>query len=475
MNARDPIRFDGWTLHSTTGELVRGSVRIRLQEQPQLVLEELLAHRGELVTREQLIARLWPRGIVNFDLSLNSAVRRLRVALEDNAESPRYIETIPRRGYRYIGPVEPRTAVTVPRSRRWQGAAALLLIVASVAAGTLSRVDPGSRQPAATVVQVDEGARDHLVRAQHFMHRRLPGDLDRARQNLLDAIAIDPRFARAWAGLASVHWLATVERHVTPEQGLPQVREAAERALALDPNLAEAHLRLANYLCQTGRQHEAHEHLAAATALEPGNPLVLSIAAGIFARDGQLDQAIELQQHAVAADPLSLVNRGNLVAFMTIAERLDEAEVEIRRLQELNADTPDLDSHHARLLILDGRFEEALVLAATMPEGAERRFAEAIAHHRLGNSAAADAALGALLDAPAIEVPALQISEVFAARGEPDQALAWLNKVPEHSIHDPSIEYSPFLRTLRSDPRWNEWVTVSRRRASAPRYGAGAG
>jgi DNA-binding winged helix-turn-helix (wHTH) protein len=122
MNARDPIRFDGWTLHSTTGELVRGSVRIRLQEQPQLVLEELLAHRGELVTREQLIARLWPRGIVNFDLSLNSAVRRLRVALEDNAESPRYIETIPRRGYRYIGPVEPRTAVTAPRSRRWQGA-----------------------------------------------------------------------------------------------------------------------------------------------------------------------------------------------------------------------------------------------------------------------------------------------------------------------------------------------------------------
>lgn len=475
MNARDPIRFDGWTLHSTTGELVRGAVRIRLQEQPQLVLEELLARPGELVTREQLIARLWPRGIVNFDLSLNSAVRRLRLALEDHAESPRYIETIPRRGYRYIGPAEPVPTVTTPRSRRWQVAAVLLLLVAPVAVGTLSRVDRGSRQTAATVVQVDERARDHLVRAQHFMHRRLPGDLDRARQNLLDAVAIDPRFARAWAGLASVHWLATVERQVTPGQGLPQVREAAERALALDPSLAEAHLRLANYLCQTGRPHEAQEHLAAATALEPGNPLVLSIAAGISAWDGQLDQAIELQQRAVAADPLSLVNRGNLVAFLTFAERLGEAEAEIRSLQELNADAPNLDSHLARLLILDGRFEDALALAAAMPEDAERHLAEAIAHHRLGNRAAADAALGALLDAPAAEVSALQISEVYAARGEPDQALAWLRKVPEHSRQDPALGYSPFLRTLRSDPRWNEWATLSRRRASTPGYGGGAG
>ncbi|MGL6222540.1 MAG: winged helix-turn-helix domain-containing protein, partial [Steroidobacteraceae bacterium] len=105
---RDQIRFDGWTLLRSTGELSRGDVRTRLQVQPLQVLEELLAHPGELVPREQMIARLWPSGVVvDFDTALNSAVRRLRTALDDHAEHPRYIETLPRRGYRFIGRLDP--------------------------------------------------------------------------------------------------------------------------------------------------------------------------------------------------------------------------------------------------------------------------------------------------------------------------------------------------------------------------------
>jgi DNA-binding winged helix-turn-helix (wHTH) protein len=86
--------FDGWVLHADTGELVKVARKIRLQQLPLLVLQELLAHPGELVTREQLIARLWPKGVVDFDTGLNTAVRKLRVALEDVGEVPRYIETI---------------------------------------------------------------------------------------------------------------------------------------------------------------------------------------------------------------------------------------------------------------------------------------------------------------------------------------------------------------------------------------------
>ncbi len=469
MNARDEIHFDGWTLDRPTGELARGSQRVRLQAQPQQILEALLASPGELVTREQLIALLWPRGVVDFDLSLNSAVRRLRLALGDDADSPRYIETIPRRGYRYVGPVEPGATARAPRSRWGQAAAALLLLAGSVAAGSLVRTDSGSREPAATVARVDVRAEELFVRADHFMNRRQPGDLDRARKNLLDALAIDPRFARAWAGLAGVYWLATVEGQVAPDQGLRQVREAALRALALDPQLVEAHLRLSNYLCRTGRTREAQEHLAEASRLEPGNPLVLSMMAGIAASDGHLDRAIDLQQRALQADPLSLVDRSNLVAYLLLAERLDEARMEIVRLMELDADAPNLDSHRARLLMMDGRFDEALELAATMPEGAERRLAEAIAHHRIGNRVEAEAALRALIDMPAPEVPALQIAEVFAVRGEPDQAIAWLHKMPPGSSRDPSIEFSPFLRTLHSDPRWNEWLAMSRRPTSEPK------
>ena len=95
--------FDGWKLRRDTGELWKSGTKIRLQEQPLRILAELLARPGELVTRQQLIARLWPKGIVDFDTSLNTAVRKLRAALGDDPDNPRYIETVPRKGYRFVG------------------------------------------------------------------------------------------------------------------------------------------------------------------------------------------------------------------------------------------------------------------------------------------------------------------------------------------------------------------------------------
>ena len=97
------ITFDDWTLVPATGELWRGDKKVRLQDQPLQVLLALLGRPGQLITREELIARLWPADTVGFDVSLNTVVRKVRVALGDDADRPRYIETIPRRGYRFIG------------------------------------------------------------------------------------------------------------------------------------------------------------------------------------------------------------------------------------------------------------------------------------------------------------------------------------------------------------------------------------
>jgi len=108
------IGFDGWVLDPESGDLERAGSRIRLQEQPLQVLMELIAAGGGLVTREQLIAKLWPRGVVDFDTGLNTVIRKLRVALEDTADTPRYIETIPRRGYRFIGTLDAPPEVPVP-------------------------------------------------------------------------------------------------------------------------------------------------------------------------------------------------------------------------------------------------------------------------------------------------------------------------------------------------------------------------
>lgn len=106
MNNRK-LRFDGWVLDPDSGDLERAGTRTRLQEQLVQVLRALIAGAGSVVTREQLIALLWPKGVVDFDAGLNTVIRKLRSALGDTSETPRYIETLPRRGYRFIGALDP--------------------------------------------------------------------------------------------------------------------------------------------------------------------------------------------------------------------------------------------------------------------------------------------------------------------------------------------------------------------------------
>jgi eukaryotic-like serine/threonine-protein kinase len=101
------FRFGAFQLDLRAGELRRNGVKVRVPDQSIQVLVMLLEHPGEVVTREELHQKLWPNGtIVEFDHSINAAMKRLRQALEDSAEEPRFIETLPRRGYRFILPVE---------------------------------------------------------------------------------------------------------------------------------------------------------------------------------------------------------------------------------------------------------------------------------------------------------------------------------------------------------------------------------
>ena len=101
------LRFETFELNLKTGELRKGGVKIRLQEQSYQILAALLERPGKLVTREALHKRLWPDStFVDFEKGLNIAVSKLRQALNDSADEPRFIETLPRRGYRFIGAVE---------------------------------------------------------------------------------------------------------------------------------------------------------------------------------------------------------------------------------------------------------------------------------------------------------------------------------------------------------------------------------
>src|SRR5262245_60129801 len=112
--SRESIRFGLFEFDPQSGELRKQGIRIRLQGQPVEILSMLLARPGELVTREELQKKLWPQDtFVDFDRSLNAAVKRLRAALGDSAETPRFIETLARRGYRFLAPVDAQPVVPV--------------------------------------------------------------------------------------------------------------------------------------------------------------------------------------------------------------------------------------------------------------------------------------------------------------------------------------------------------------------------
>src|SRR5713226_7947798 len=101
------IRFGAFDVDLRSGELHKHGIRLKLQDQPFQVLALLLEHPGDLVTREEIRQKLWPADtFVDFDVGLNSAIKRLRDALGDSAEDPRFVETLPRRGYRFIARVE---------------------------------------------------------------------------------------------------------------------------------------------------------------------------------------------------------------------------------------------------------------------------------------------------------------------------------------------------------------------------------
>ncbi len=98
-------RFGVFEADPRNGVLTRSGRRVRLQEQPFQLLSALLERPGEIVTREELQGRLWPRTVIDYDHGLNKAVSKIREALGDSAENPRFVETIARRGYRFLADV----------------------------------------------------------------------------------------------------------------------------------------------------------------------------------------------------------------------------------------------------------------------------------------------------------------------------------------------------------------------------------
>jgi len=152
----DVVRFHTFEVHLRAGELYRAGHKIRLQDQPFRVLAMLLEHPGEVVAREDLQKRLWPADtFVDFDHSLNTAIKKLRLALCDDRENPRFIETLPKRGYRFIGAVNQPAKPPSPAPQPTPSPLNTESAAASSSVGRVARVSTDGN-PTFVVVSADE-------------------------------------------------------------------------------------------------------------------------------------------------------------------------------------------------------------------------------------------------------------------------------------------------------------------------------
>lgn len=305
--------FGPFELRTESGELFRDGVRIRLQPQPTRLLELLARRSGEIVSREEIRRQIWGEDTF-FDLEqgLNFSIRRIRVALDDSATQPRYLETVPRRGYRFLAPVqaEPASAPAAslpappPDSRQDSRRRTVPGFVATLVLGLLLTGSPGERQPAG----VDAAMQPERLSAAAFQAysegrflagRHAPGDRALALAALEDARALAPGFAPAHAAWAHLR----LDFSRPPEDVVAPAETAARRALTLDPCLNEARLVLIDIgLYFRFDQKTAKAEIDRALACDPRDAEIHRVHAGWLAAQGQLDPAIEAARRAQLLD-----------------------------------------------------------------------------------------------------------------------------------------------------------------------------
>jgi DNA-binding winged helix-turn-helix (wHTH) protein/Tfp pilus assembly protein PilF len=357
VNTEAELEFDGWKVNRISGEIVRDGNASRLAQQPLRILLELADRAGAIATREELVKALWPRGIIDFDNGLNVAVRKLRVALDDIGPTPKYIETVPRVGYRFIGlrSAESQTAIepilTPPALSRVAlvlTLAALGLAIAGAGWWTVSSSGSKAAIPAAHVPSVR--ARELYLDGIHQRSRRdisVASARALATEKFEAALKEDPNYAQAWAALAASIYVSVVNQTIPPAAGVPKARAAALRAIALDDNLADGHVSLSGiYLAHDRNFAAAKKELDRALELDGKSSRAWHNLALWHADLGQVDEALAALRRAREIEPMVLQLSGNYARVLYSARRYEEA---IDFLKPLVAANPHF--YHARSVL----------------------------------------------------------------------------------------------------------------------------
>ena len=641
------LRFGVFELDRRSGELRREGLRVRLQQQPLRILEALLDARGEPVTREALRQRLWPdETFVDFDSGLNRAINRLRAALGDEAENPRFIETLERRAYRFIAPVAPEptappapevaarpapaaevSSPPLPRHRRamWLGAAfsaaALTAVLIAIAPALQRRAAPAngvpirslavlplanltgdpaqdyfsdgmtdalitdlaswpalrvisrqsvmrykgsakplpeiarelgvegvvegsvvrsagrvritaqlihapsdrhlwahsyerrledvlalqdevsraiaeevritvttdSARPPAPARPVNPEAYDAYLLGRHHWRQRSPQSLEKAITYFQTAIARDPGFAPAYAGLATTYGPRIIYSDIAPAPGEVEMKAAALKALELDPSLGEARAVLASALAYEWDWDGAEREYRRAIEIEPNATVGYMSYSWYLHALGRFEESLAQRRRALELDPLD-VTLNRAVARDLEATGQDEAALaQWNRTLELDPNYLRSQLSFALFLLEHGhadlgheQLERARVL---QPEDPAVLASLAIVSAESGKLDQARRELAKLKAQSARRyVSSVYPAFVHATLGDRDSAFALLEKA--YDAKDPVLISIQTMDTpvglhppperaaaLRADPRFADLV----RRMGFPRRDAAGG
>ena len=334
--------------------------------------------------------------------------------------------------------------------------------VATALTLTLAR---GERPPVAQRQAVDPDAYEHYIRGRYLISKRTRDALVEAVARMERAIAIDPKFALAYAGLseALVHLglRAAVSQSLRPREVMPKARAAAENALALDDSLSEAHATLGQVLFNyEWKRDQGIAEFLRAIDLNPNNQNAQHWYAMALAGLGRFDEALAQIQRALAVDPLAVVVNANAGFLMYRAGLLEEA---LAKLRHTVAMEPDFLMTRYRLgLSLEalGRYDEAIAeFQAMRPSDNDPLGLAAIARTLalMGREDEARRELHRVVEiARNIYVPSVLIAGIYIALDDPDHALEYLERaVEERAIMLLWLPFDRYWDRLRGNPRFS--------------------
>jgi tetratricopeptide (TPR) repeat protein/DNA-binding winged helix-turn-helix (wHTH) protein len=405
------LRFGVYEIDILEGELRKGGSRINLQDQPFQVLVLLLANPGKLVTREDLQGQIWPADMfVDFDLGLNTSIKKIRAALGDSADNPKFIETVPKRGYRFIYPVEviqsalsapvvEGTAATAPtfhgesssdsplpalvaagarlaRYRWWLVVAVALMASVLIALRTVSQSkeagssagqpieSPAVRSNDRIASSDDRGTHDSAafdayLNGQGFMRLYdMPEKYDSAIESFNDAVRHDASYADAYAGLGQAFWA----KHTVTGQADWQARaeQACAKAMDLDSQRPASRICLGVLHNGAGQYELASGDFSKAVELDSGSADAYRGRALAYKNLNKTVEAEKDYRRAIELDPKDWHGTSALASLYMEQVRYHEAIQQYELARAVRPDNSELLYSLGAVYVADGQYDRAV-------------------------------------------------------------------------------------------------------------------